>query len=44
MAGNILGLRFNSTVGGISYSVDIGLVDADGNVTQETFTQQISFR
>lgn len=43
-AGNILAVRFNSTVGGISYSVDVGLIDADGNVTQKTFTQEISFR
>ncbi len=44
LSGNIIGVRFNSTVGGISYSVDVGLVDDEGNVTRETFTQQISFR
>ena len=44
LAGNILGLRFNSTVGGLSFSVDVGLVNSDGSVTMETFTQQISFR
>ena len=44
LAGNVLGLRFNSTVGGLSYSVDVGLVDADGVVTQKTFTRRIAFR
>ncbi len=44
LAGNILGLRFSSTLGGLSYSVDVGLVNADGTVTQTTFTRQITFR
>ena len=44
LAGNIVVLRFNSTVGGLSFSVDVGLVDDEGVVTQETFTRQISFR
>lgn len=44
LAGNVLGLRFNTITGGISYSVDIGLVDREGNVVQDTFTQQVAFR
>lgn len=44
LAGNIIGVRFSSTGSGISYSVDVGLVDSDGNVVQKTFTQRISFR
>ena len=44
IAGNILGLRFNDIANGIEFSVDIGLVDRDGNLVSKTFTRKVTFR
>ncbi len=44
IAGNILGLRFNAIANGIEFSVDIGLVDRDGNPVSKTFTKKVTFR
>ena len=44
LAGNILGVRFNTTAAGLSFAVDVGLADRDGIVQQRTFVQEISIR
>lgn len=44
IAGDVVGLRFNSTPAGLGFSVDIGRINRDGQLTTRTFTQEISFR
>lgn len=44
IAGNVVGLRFNSTVNGVTFDVDIGILDRDGNVQQRTFTRELRVR
>jgi Tfp pilus assembly protein FimT len=44
IAANLIGLRFNATATGISFSADVGTVDRYGNLQQKTYTQTISFR
>ena len=44
IAENVLGLGFTSAVDGISFSFGVGLVDRDGNVIQNAWTRQLSFR
>ena len=44
VAGNVTGMRFNSTPLGVSFSVDIALLGRDSQVLLRTFTEQISFR
>ena len=44
IAGNIMGLRFNKTTGGLSFAVDIGMTDRDGNLMMRTFMHEVTFR
>ena len=44
IAGNVIGFRLNNAPGGISYSTDVGLIDREGNLLMESFTEQIAFR
>ena len=44
IAGKVLGLRFNAIPNGLSFSVDIGLVNRDDVIVQKTFTEQVIFR
>jgi prepilin-type N-terminal cleavage/methylation domain-containing protein len=44
LAGNILGFRLNGTTGGISFAVDVGLLDDTGALVQKTYQGQVSFR
>ena len=43
-AGNVMAVRFTSTPFGMSFSVDVAVVDRDGLVIQKTFSQQVSYR
>ena len=44
LAVNVVGLRFNSTADGLSFSTDFQLIDRDGRSIARTFTQEIGFR
>ena len=44
IGGNVLGLRFNGMPNGITFSVDVGIVDRDGQLVQDTFTRIVAFR
>jgi prepilin-type N-terminal cleavage/methylation domain-containing protein len=44
IAGHVLGLRFNPTTAGISFAVDIGILDRDRTIVQKTYSQAVSFR
>ena len=44
IAGNIMGLRFNKTTGGLSFAVDVGMTDREGNLLMRTYMQEVTFR
>ncbi len=44
IGGNVVGLRFNGLPNGITVSVDVGIVDRDGQLVQDSFTRVIAFR
>ena len=44
ICGHVVGLRFNDLANGITISVDVGIVDRDGQVVQGSFTRVIAFR
>ena len=44
IGGNVLGLRFNGLPNGIMISLDVGLVDRDGQLVQDSFTRIVAFR
>ena len=41
---NILGVRFSSTARGVEIAVDVGVVDRNGLLIQQTFTEHVRFR
>jgi prepilin-type N-terminal cleavage/methylation domain-containing protein len=44
LVGDVLSLRFNPATNGISYAVEIGRVDREGQVTRRTYQQGAAFR
>ena len=44
LVGDVLGMRFTAATGGIAFSVDIGRVDREGQVTRKTFSAGVAFR
>ena len=44
LAGNILGLRFSSIDSGMIVEVDVGIVDRNGDLYQESFSRTVYFR
>lgn len=44
LAVNVVGLRFNSTADGLSFSIDLQLIDRNGRSIARTFTQEVGFR
>lgn len=41
---DILGLRFNQTANGLSFTADVGVLNRDGLLVTETITQSVAFR
>ena len=44
ISGKVLALSFEPLVGGIKFSVDVGVVNRDGVIVQRTFSEQIAYR
>ncbi len=44
IASDVLGLRFNSTVNGVSYACDIGFVDREGLLHTDTVSGRVTLR
>ncbi len=44
IAGNVTDLRFNPITNGIEFSIDVALVDEEGDEMIKTFTQKVTFR
>ena len=40
----MVGLRFNGLPNGIMISVDVGIVDRDGQLVEDSFTRIVAFR
>ncbi len=44
ISGKVLALSFEPLVGGIKFSVDVGIVNRDGVIVQRTFSERIAYR